>query len=91
LVDWLAPVGRIALTAYVTHGLLFSIIFLPLGPNLTGIITPIASFWVAIGLYVSLTRGSIFWLKRYRYGPLEFIWRWATYGRKPDMTPRIVG
>lgn len=91
LVDWLAPVGRIALTAYVTHGLLFSIIFLPLGPNLTGIITPIATFWVAIGLYVSLTLGSIFWLKRYRYGPLEFIWRWATYGRKPDMTPRIVG
>ena len=85
LVHWLAPVGRIALTAYVAHGLLFSIIFLPLGPNLTGIITPFASFWVAIGLYISLTIASILWLKHYRYGPLEFVWRWATYGRRPDL------
>ncbi|MEO1303645.1 MAG: DUF418 domain-containing protein [Pseudomonadota bacterium] len=88
LVHWLAPVGRIALTAYVAHGLLFSIIFLPLGPNLTGIITPFASFGVAIGLYISLTVASILWLKHYRYGPLEFVWRWATYGRRPDLSAK---
>ena len=23
------------------------------------------------------------WFKAFRYGPLEWLWRWATYGKRP--------
>ena len=28
---------------------------------------------------------SHWWLARFRYGPMEWLWRWATYGRRPAM------
>jgi uncharacterized protein len=32
---------------------------------------------------------SRWWLSRYRYGPIEWLWRWATYGKRPAM--RAIG
>lgn len=26
---------------------------------------------------------SVLWLRTHRYGPLEWLWRWATWGRRP--------
>jgi uncharacterized membrane protein YeiB len=28
---------------------------------------------------------SHLWLRRFRYGPLEWVWRWATYGHRPPL------
>ena len=25
------------------------------------------------------------WLSRYRFGPAEWVWRWMTYGKGPQM------
>ena len=28
---------------------------------------------------------SRWWLSRFRFGPMEWLWRWLTYGRRPAM------
>ena len=83
VVSWFAPVGRMALTCYVAHGLVFTMIYMPFGLDLLGVIAPALSLLIALTLYVALTLASHSWLRRFRYGPLEYLWRWATYGSAP--------
>ncbi len=84
VVSWFAPVGRMALTCYVAHGLVFTMIYMPFGLDLLGVIGPAPSLLIALTLYVALTLASHSWLGRFRYGPLEYLWRWATYGSAPS-------
>ncbi|MBX7457204.1 DUF418 domain-containing protein [Qipengyuania sp. 1NDH17] len=79
----LAPVGRTALSAYVGHGVAWTFLFFPMGLGMQGRLTPAASMLVALGLFAAFTLAAKFWLARYRYGPLEYLWRWATYGSRP--------
>ncbi|MEM8982110.1 MAG: DUF418 domain-containing protein, partial [Pseudomonadota bacterium] len=80
---WFAPVGRIALTAYVLHGIVFTLIFMPFGLDALGKVGPSLCLLLALALYVTLTLFAVLWLARFRYGPLEYLWRWATYGQRP--------
>ncbi|MEM8548257.1 MAG: DUF418 domain-containing protein [Pseudomonadota bacterium] len=84
MVMWLAPVGKVALTAYVLHGLVFTLCYMPFGLDLLGRAGPAIGLLMAVGLYVLLTILASLWLVRFRYGPLEFFWRWATYGARPE-------
>ena len=80
-----APVGRIALTAYVLHCFVFTLLFFPFGFDLLGKVPPATSLAIAVSLYAAITLFSRVWLGRYRYGPLEYLWRWATYGSRPPL------
>ena len=31
---------------------------------------------------------SVWWLRRFQYGPIEWLWRFATYGHRPAMLSR---
>lgn len=85
--DWIAlafaPVGRMALTAYVLHGAIFSAIYMPFGLGMCGIMGPAISLVFVLALYAVMALACHWWLTRYRYGPLEYLWRWATYGARP--------
>ncbi|WP_260482885.1 DUF418 domain-containing protein [Sphingomicrobium flavum] len=81
----LAPVGRVALTAYVAHAALFTLLFMPFGFDLLGRINPALALAIAIGIYALITLAAAAWLHRYRYGPLEYLWRWGTYGKRPAL------
>jgi len=83
-----APVGRIALTAYVGHGALFTLLYFPFGMNQLGILGPVIGFLIAIGVFVAFTLLAHFWFRTFRFGPLEYLWRWATYGARPLMRHR---
>ena len=85
VVSWCAPVGLMAVTCYVALGLVFSLSFLPFGLDLLGVLGPAPSLLIALALYVALTLASHSWLRRFRYGPLEYLWRWATYGSAPTL------
>ncbi|MEM7705916.1 MAG: DUF418 domain-containing protein [Pseudomonadota bacterium] len=80
---WLAPVGRIALTAYVLHGAIFTLLYMPFGLGMLGTLGPAHALLAALALYSFLTAFSFIWLRRYRYGPLEYLWRWVTYREQP--------
>ncbi|MBW0144072.1 DUF418 domain-containing protein [Sphingomicrobium clamense] len=81
-----APTGRMALTNYLAHGILFTLVLAGFGPGLAlaGSITPIQTLMLAVGVFVALSVFSHFWLRTYRYGPLEYIWRTLTYGSAPQ-------
>lgn len=78
-----APVGRTALTAYVVHGAIYTWLYFPFGLDMLGIIPPIAGFLLALVVFAVFTLIANWWLARYRYGPLEYLWRWGTYGKRP--------
>ncbi len=74
----LEPLGKMALTNYVSGTL---VIFLT-GPLLDADPTRWSVIAVAAVTLAVQVVGSRWWLKRYRYGPLEWIWRCLTWFRR---------
>jgi uncharacterized protein len=84
LLRWLAPAGRMTLSHYIMQSLFAWIFFYGVGLGLYGHIGPALA--VPLGLLLALFQVllSIWWLNRYRTGPLEWLWRWAIDGRRPQ-------
>ncbi|WP_165973513.1 DUF418 domain-containing protein [Luteibacter rhizovicinus] len=85
---WLAPAGRMALTNYLLQSLVSTWLFYGYG---LGLAVHFSRAWQVV--YVLLFYAlqlllSRWWLSRYRYGPMEWLWRYLTYLRRPPM--RIV-
>lgn len=78
----LAPLGRMALTIYIMQTLLCIMLFYGVGFGLGGNIGPSIFFPMAIGMYVFQIGFSLWWFRYFNYGPLEWIWRMLTYGKK---------
>jgi uncharacterized protein len=81
----LAPVGRMALSNYLTHSVVGVLVFygvaLGLGPHY-GTVAIWLVFLALFGAQVLLSR---WWLARFRFGPAEWLWRSLTYGRRQPM------
>ncbi len=79
----LAAGGRMALTNYVLQSILASMTFYGYGLGLYEQVGPalrLGFVLVTYGLQLAL---SSWWLSRFRYGPLEWLWRGLTYGKLP--------
>lgn len=81
----LAPVGRMALTHYLAQSLigvgLFYGIGLGIGPG-WGTAPWLAVWAAAFALQIAASHA---WLARFRYGPMEWLWRWLTDGSRPAL------
>lgn len=75
----LAPVGRMALTNYLTHSLIGVIFFYGIGFGLTGAFQPPAFYAIAVLIFLVQVLFSRWWLDRHEQGPMEAMWRRATY------------
>lgn len=75
----LAAAGRMAFTNYIAQSLLCVFIFSELG--LFGAMPRWQQPFVVIAIWSVQLWFSSAWLDRYRYGPLEWLWRTVTYGR----------
>ena len=88
---WLAPfaaVGRMALTHYLLQSVAGVALFYAIGAGVGGGygLPPVLLFWgVLFGLQMAL---SHWWLARFRFGPVEWLWRWMTRGRRPPFRHR---
>ena len=82
LVAWLAPVGRMAFTNYLTQTLIMvTLYYAPWGPMWFGEHGP-AEMWMVVGaIWAAQIVWSPLWLSVFSMGPLEWIWRCLTYGR----------
>ncbi len=77
------PLGRMALTNYLTATVLVLGVAAVVGHAerwsskavlvIAGVILTVQWVW------------STLWLRRYRQGPLEWLWRWATWARRPPL------
>jgi uncharacterized protein len=79
----LAPVGRMALTCYLLQtlfGLWLFYGFMP-GPKLMGRIGPVWLLPIWLGEYVIQMWFASAWLRRFRFGPAEWLWRSLTYSK----------
>ena len=83
LVAVLAPLGRMALTNYVGATVLMLLAALVL--DLSRSTSWAQVLGLAAGIVAVQVVASRWWLARYRYGPLEWAWRWATWGTRPPM------
>jgi len=82
---WLAPAGRMALTNYLIQSLFWTFVFNGYG---LGLWEQIPRAWhpvLVIGFFALQVVASHWWLARFRFGPLEWLWRLATYGKAPPM------
>jgi len=83
--DWLrrlAPLGwtgRMALTNYMIQVMILDFTFSKYALGLE--VRPLVGLTMAIGLFAVDALFSRWWLARFRYGPLEWLWRSATYAR----------
>ena len=82
LVAWLAPVGRMAFTNYLTQTLIMATLYYaPWGPMWFGQQGP-AQMWMVVGaVWAAQIVWSPLWLSVFSMGPFEWIWRCLTYGR----------
>jgi len=83
LVAPLAPVGRMALTNYLLQAGIIVPLCLAFGWFDT--FTPTRAFTLAFAVLLFQLPFSAWWLRRYRFGPAEWVWRLLTYGRVPAM------
>lgn len=77
----LAAVGRLALSNYVFHWLVAMFVFYSYGLGLFGKfgrLTGLALVFVIFPLQILWSR---WWLKRFRFGPVEWLWRSLTYAQ----------
>jgi uncharacterized protein len=78
----LAPVGRMALTNYLMQSLFFVFIFFGVGLNLLGMTGTSGCLFVSFLIFGFQIIFSRWWLARYRFGPMEWLWRSLTYGKR---------
>ena len=81
----LAAIGRMALTNYLLMSLIFTTMFLGYGLGLYGAIGPALSVAVTLLIYTLLVALSLWWLRHFRFGPVEWLWRTLTYGQLQPM------
>lgn len=82
---WLAAVGRMALSNYILQSIFGIVIFHDMGFGLWNDLARHELYYVVLGQWVIMIAFSVWWLGRYRFGPLEWLWRTLTYGRRQPM------
>ena len=89
VLDAFAPVGRMALTNYLSQTLICLTVFY--GGGLGGRVGPAAGLGIALAVFAVQMAWSAAWLARYHFGPAEWAWRSLTYGRMQPMRIRPGG
>lgn len=78
----LAAVGRMPISNYFLQTLLMTLLFTGFpGLGQFGQIDRLGQALIVLSVWVAQVFGSIFWLQRYRHGPVEWLWRSLAAGR----------
>lgn len=78
----LGAVGKMAFTNYILMSLFVMFIFYGNGLGLYGQVERKIQILIVIGIWILLLILSPLWLKKFRFGPLEWLWRVLTYWKK---------
>lgn len=79
LLSVLAPVGKMAFSNYMMQSLIGNFVFLGAGLGYSGQVGPVYYTLFGIAVFILQIILSTIWLKYFNYGPVEWIWRSATY------------
>jgi len=85
----LAAVGTMALTNYLMHSVITSIIFYGFGFGLYGQLQRYELYYIVFSIWIFQLIVSPIWLRYFQYGPVEWLWRSLTYQkRQPFKIPK---
>ena len=80
-----AAVGRTALSNYLLQTILSILVFYGFGLGLFGQVERFGQLLVVLGIWTIQLIVSPIWLRYYRFGPVEWLWRSLTYGKAQSM------
>ena len=83
-----APVGQMAFTNYLAQSIITAIIFLGFG--LYGKLQRFEAYYIVGAIWVFQIVFSHIWLRYFRFGPFEWLWRSLTYWHKQPMKKQAV-
>lgn len=75
----LAPVGKMAFSNYIMHSFIGNFVFLNAGLGYISKVGPVYYTLFGIAVFIAQIILSTIWLKYFNYGPVEWVWRSATY------------
>ncbi len=82
ILKYLIPMGRMALSNYLFQTIIMIVIFYNFGFNLFGKISLITTTGIAILLLILQIIFSNIWLRHFKFGPFEWLWRSLTYKKR---------
>jgi len=80
-----APIGRMALSNYLFTSFVGAFVGFQWGLGLYGKLSPAAGLFIVVALLPVQAWLSRWWLTRFVFGPVEWLWRFWTYGQAPPM------
>ena len=81
----LARVGQMAMTNYLSHSLICTLIFYGHGLGWIGTFSRLQQIILVAVIFILQLFLSEAWLSRFRFGPMEWLWRSLTYWRWQSM------
>jgi uncharacterized protein len=88
--SWLQPVGRMALTNYIAQTVFGIAIYYGIGFGAGSNIGPVYFMPVALCIYTVQVLYSRLWMQYFNYGPLEWLWRQLTYGKRLPLVKKAI-
>jgi uncharacterized protein len=85
LLQWLKRVGQMAFTNYLMQSIIGSLIFYGYGFKMFGKLEIHQQYYVVLGIWAFQILFSNVWLRYFRFGPFEWLWRSLTYWEKQPM------
>jgi len=82
LFSLMRPVGQMAFTNYLMQSVICGIIFMGIGFGLFGHLQYYQLFYVVAAVWAVEIIWSHLWLRYFRFGPMEWVWRSLTYWKK---------
>ena len=85
LIHPLTWVGKMSLTNYIFQSVFSFLLFYSVGFGLYGQVSPLISLIIVVTVFALQIIASKAWLKKYKYGPFEWLWRTLTYGKRQPL------
>jgi uncharacterized protein len=81
-------VGRMALSNYILQSIISFLLFYGVGFGLYGKVGPFIGVVMVVIIYIGQILFSKWWFSRFRFGPLEWVWRSLTYWKRQPLLRR---
>ncbi|ESS13063.1 MAG: putative membrane protein [uncultured archaeon A07HR60] len=80
-----AAVGRTAFTNYLLQTVVATSVFYGHGLGLFGSVSRVETMGFVAAVWIAQIVLSVLWLRKFRFGPVEWLWRTLTYGQRQPL------
>jgi uncharacterized protein len=89
ILKYMEPYGKMGLTNYIMQSVFGLLVFAPFFLGLNHLNT-ISNIFIALVIYSLQIMASVWWLRRFAYGPFEWLWRSATYLKRIPIRKNLI-